>query len=318
MHAPARGGGLPDGRRQGQRERRRLVRLVRALVHRRRLLRRHLRRRRPLASSDGRRRALRAAAATPAAPTPPRRPWRRAAPSRSLRAPEARPGTGGSGTAGAPLRPPRRAGWSPRAGGASAGVPALSVLPLPSARRLGLHDSLLDELRGMALSQEARVERRQRRARREDGLVDDPKYARCAVVPLRDEPSFMATLLVETWRNKPAKEAFAALSRGAPPRSSPRQSSPRSSQSSSVRAMAALRRAARERGGRGPAQTGNPVRAARRRGGAGGSRGCGGGGEGQGRGGGRCGQEGRRGGREVARQGAARPQQVNMRLRTHI
>jgi hypothetical protein len=44
-----------------------------------------------------------------------------------------------------------------------------------------------------------------------EALSNAPPGERCAIIPLRDEPGFMATLLVETWRNKAPKEAFEAL-----------------------------------------------------------------------------------------------------------
>ena len=46
----------------------------------------------------------------------------------------------------------------------------------------------------------------------EGGLLDhDDPRARCTIQLMRDEPDFMATLLVETWRAKDAAAAFARL-----------------------------------------------------------------------------------------------------------
>ena len=44
-----------------------------------------------------------------------------------------------------------------------------------------------------------------------DGFVESPAHERCAIRLLRDEPSFMQTLLVESWRGKALKQACEML-----------------------------------------------------------------------------------------------------------
>ena len=43
------------------------------------------------------------------------------------------------------------------------------------------------------------------------GLVEDPSHERCTIKLLRDEPSFMQTLLVESWRGKQLPQALESL-----------------------------------------------------------------------------------------------------------